>query len=281
MIPGFYTNDELPNDAYQSGEGVSNSGLKLIGEKTPRHFFAAYFDPDTPERPQDQAKFIGSATHAATLEIATFGQQYVVAQGFKDRRSGNYKAWAEAQTRMILMPDDYRNVMGMRKAMWAHPLAGQLLADICEFECSAYAIDPETGVLCRIRMDGLTGSGRIIDVKKTQDASDEAISKTMEKYGYYHQDAFYTDVLTWACGEPPDGFDFIFVEEQYPHCVNVVTLENEDRDRGRRMYRKNLNLYAQCLATNSWPAYGDERKVIGLSHWARTKIDQQTTGIYL
>lgn len=267
MTPGFYTAAELSNAAYHAGPGISNSGLKIIGDKTPAHFNAR--SAWATSRP----KFIGTALHAAALEPAKFDAEYVIAEGFAARNATGYKAWARAQTKLILMESEHSNVLGMRAAIHSHPTAAALMADAFEFEYSAYTHDPETGVLVRMRMDLMTEGGWIVDVKKCQDASPAGAGKSIENYGYYHQDAFYTDCIEWACGEPPAGFAFVFVEEQPPHCVGVYLLSYEDRQRGRELYRRNLRIYARCLERNEWPAYSPDAEVIELSRWGRSKID--------
>lgn len=272
MKVGFYTADQLSNADYHSGPGVSNSGLKLIGDKTPFHFWGRYISPDRPPSKSTAPQMIGTAIHAASLEPDRFEQEYVVAP-FRDRRAAGYKAWADSQTRNILMAEEMTNVLGMRRSMHAHPIAGALLRAAGQFEYSAYAEDPETGVLVRVRFDLLLDSGWCVDVKKCQDASPLGASKAIGNYGYYHQDAFYQDVLTWASGEQPRGFAFIFVEEEYPHAVAVYQLSSDDRHRGRRLYRRNLNLYAQCLERNTWPAYSDQALEIELQSWDRRRID--------
>lgn len=273
MQPGFYTSDQLPAADYHSGDGVSNSGLKLIGERTPAHFWHQYLNPDRREEIRSSAPmFIGTAMHAAALEPSVFRETYVLAP-FEARNSAGYKAWANQQSKLILMPGDYQNVLGMRRSIFMHPMAGSLLTGPGHFEYSAYAIDRETGVLLKIRMDRLTDSGWIVDLKKTQDASDEGCAKAIERYGYFHQCAFYKDVLTTAAGDCPRGFAFIFVEEAPPHAVNVVMLVPEDEERGRRLYRRNLSIYARCLRDDQWPAYGNGYSIIGMSSWARRRID--------
>lgn len=273
MTPGFYTATELSNAAYHGGPGVSNSGLKLIGEKTPAHFFAQCLAPERAERAPSRPQFIGTALHAAALEPAKFETDYVVAEGFADRRAAGYKAWARVQSKMILMESEYSNVLGMRASLHAHPTAGALLADAFEFEYSAYTHDPETGVLVRMRMDLMTSGGWIVDLKKCQDASPAGAAKAIGNYGYYHQDAFYTDCIQWACGEAPAGFAFIFIEEQPPHCVGVYVIASEDRQRGRELYRRNLRIYARCLERNEWPAYSTDAEVIELTRWERSRVD--------
>jgi exodeoxyribonuclease VIII len=272
MKPGFYTADQLSNADYHGGEGVSNSGLKLIGDKTPFHFWGRYLSPDRPQFQSSKPQMIGTAIHAAALEPARFDEQYVVGQ-FSARNAKGYKAWAEEQTKHILLADEYRNVLGMRRSLHQHPVAGALLRSPGQFEYSVYANDPETGVLVRVRFDLLLDSGYCVDLKKCQDASAFGAAKAMGNYGYFHQDAFYQDVLTWAAGEPPRGFVFIFVEEEWPHAVGVYCLTMDDRARGRRLYRQNLNTYAHCLERNVWPSYSEQAVEIELNSWDRRRID--------
>lgn len=220
---------------------------------------------------------IGTAIHAAALEPERFDEEYVVAPFERGNQSG-LKAWKQAEAddrnRHVLLEPQYKGVLAMRRAIFAHPVAGRLLADAAAFEHSVYANDPVTGELCRIRTDAITNSGWILDLKKCQDASPEGAGKSCANYGYFHQDAFYNDVWEWAAGEPPAGFAFIFVEEQYPHTVSVYCLSPEDRERGRRLYRRNLNTYAECKAAGEWPGYSDAAQELELPGWARRRIDE-------
>lgn len=288
MDPGFYTAEELSNEEYHRGPGVSNSGLKLIGSKTPAHYYAQYRDPNAPERKAGRPQMIGTAIHAAALEPDKFDAEYVVAEEFIARNAKGFKAWASEQRRHILMPAEYGDVIGMRKSLHAHPIAGNLLADAQEFEYSAYAEDPETGILCRVRLDLLTQSGWIVDLKKCQDASPEGAAKAIANYGYYHQAAFYLDVWTMATGgDAPMGFAFIFVEEQYPHAVGVYVLSDghdeagnydplrDDIGRGRKEYRRNLSIYAHCERNDYWPGYAPRAVELELPYWQRRKIDEK------
>lgn len=273
IAPGFYPAEELSNERYHAGPGVSNSGLKLIGDKTPFHFWGRYLAPNRRQFTSTAAMFVGTAFHAASLEPDKFEAEYVVAD-FKDRRAASYKKWAEDQTKHILMRHEMDNVRGMRRSLFSHPVAGGLLRGGGDFEFSAYAVDPETGVLVRARADFMSESGWIVDLKKTQDASPAGCRKAIENYGYYQQDPFYIDVFEEAGGEPIQGFIFVFVEEEFPHAVNVVYLSEEDRQRGRRIYRNNLRLYAHCLERNEWPGYGTQASELELSVWARRRIDE-------
>jgi len=272
METRFYTSDELTNEQYHGGAGVSNSGLKLIGSKTPRHYWAQYVDPDRIRQASTPAQMIGTAIHAAALEPDVFEEEYIVAP-FEDRRKAGYKAWAADQDKNIIMPSDMTSVLGMRKSLHAHPEANRLLTSSGAFELSAYANDPETGALVRARFDKLNDDGWAVDLKKCQDASYAGAAKSIGNYGYYHQDAFYRCVYKWLTGETLRGFAFIFVEENPPHAVCVYRLAAEDVARGYAECRRNLNLYARCLELDSWPCYSEDMTEIQLNQWDRKRLD--------
>lgn len=273
MEPGFYTADQLSNEQYHSGPGISCSGLKLILDKTPYHYWAQYLSPDAQRSASSQAQIIGTALHAAALEPERFEDEYVVAP-FGARNAAGFKAWAKEQDRMILLEKDMANVLGMRAALSTHPVARWLLEDAFAFEYSVYANDPETGSLCRCRFDLLTNSGWGVDLKKTQDASPRGAAKAIANYLYYQQDPFYRDVSAWA-GAGIEGFAFVFVEELPPHAVAVYVVAPEDVERGRRRNRRALNLYASCLDQDVWPGYGSDAQVIELPYWARKQVDNE------
>lgn len=316
MNPGFYTATELTNEQYHRSPGISNSGLKLLGDKTPAHYWARYLDPARRPQPPRQGMIIGTAIHAAALEPERFAEDYAeplvmpagalttsddikqALQALGQKTSGakpelirrlldadpeaiiadqiKQQHAAANAGRVILSAEDYANVRGMHAALYGHPVAASLLADAFAFEYSLYTHDPVTGVLVRIRMDLMTGGGWIVDLKKTQDASPEAVGATIARYGYHHQAGLYSDALLWECGEAPAGFAFVFIEEEPPHAVGVYVLDTADLDRGRRLYRRNLDTYARCLEQNHWPAYSQSAEIVTLPAWERRRIDEMS-----
>lgn len=264
MEPGFYTADELSNEEYHSGPGVSASGLKLIGRSLAH--YREYKHEETREQ------FRGTAIHAAALEPDKFDAEYIVAEGFERRNEAGFKAWSAKQDRLILMPDEYKNVIGMRDALHNHPVVGPLLAGAVT-ELSCYANDPETGVLCRCRFDMVAANGWILDLKKCQDARTDAVAGAISRYEYYLQNAFYMDVPTWATGQPPAGFAFVFVEEKPPHGISVRVLHPDDVDRGRVQYRRALNKINRAATDDHWPCYPAGIEIVELSPWKRKELD--------
>ena len=273
MKPGCYSCLDLTNTAYHASVGISNSGLKLIGEKTPAHYFAAYRDPDR-VRETTRPQMIGTALHAAALEPAAFASEYIISP-YPDRKAAGYKAWSTAQSQIILTPGEAKNVAGMRASLQGHSRVRRLLSAPGHFEYSMYAIDPETGQLCKVRFDRLLLNGWAVDLKKCQDASPAGAEKAIANYGYYHQHAFYADVYEWATGASLEGFVFVFVEEDPPHAIGIYVVDPEDVARGRAQYRAALDVYAQCLESGHWPAYTETPTQISLPHWKRRVIDSR------
>jgi hypothetical protein len=273
MTPGCYSCADLSNEAYHASKGISNSGLKLIGGKTPAHYFAAYRDPDR-VRQTTRPQMIGTALHAAALEPAAFSSEYIVSP-YPDRKASGYKAWSGAQSKIILTPGEAHNVAGMHASLQGHSRVRKLLSAAGHFEYSMYAIDPETGQLCKIRFDRLLLNGWAVDLKKCQDASEDAVAKAIANYDYQQQAAFYGDVHEWATGASLEGFVFVFIEEDPPHAIGLYVIDPEDIDRGRRQYRAALNLYAQCEESGQWPGYPEAPQQIALPYWKRRALDSR------
>lgn len=272
MQPGIYTSDQLSNSAYHAAPGISNSGLKLIADKSPKHYWAKYLSPHRKPHDATRAQFVGTALHAATLEPDAFGRQYVV-NPYDDRRGNRYKDLVRDNSgKAIITQGEYDAIRGMHDALYSHPIAGALLRQVAYTELSIFAVDPSTGMLCKCRPDLLTTGGIIFDLKKTQDASPEGFARACFNYGYFQQDAFYSDIYELAVGRPPAAFLFVAVEEEYPHAVGVYRLADEDRQRGRVQYRRALKLYAQCVREDRWPSYSDKVENLNLPDWARHRL---------
>lgn len=187
----------------------------------------------------------------------------------------------------IITADEYGQLQGMRDAVMAHPAAHSLLTGAPgRAEISAYWNDPITGVLCRCRPDFWRADGILVDLKTTDDASPEAFAKSIANWRYHVQHPFYLDGCRQAIeqgggglelivdpekGEGfaamPEHFVFIVVEKKAPHAVAVYTLDQESVELGARLYRQDLDTFAQCQAADSWPAFGDAIQPIGVPDW--------------
>lgn len=249
---------------YHSHPAIGKSGLDLIN-RSPAHYYAAA------RREPSKAMALGSAVHAAILEPTVFEAEYLCLS-VNDRRTAAYKDAAKNHPAdRILTGTENDTVKAIRAAVLAHPLAAQLLSQPGKAEVSLFARDPVTGVEVKARPDFLTDDGYIIDLKTSRDASPAEFSRSIYNYRYHVQAAWYADVYEWATCKPCAGFTFIVVESDLPHNVQVYQLDDISTGIGRSEYRRNLNTYAECLATGIWPGYsapGLRPELIALPDWA-------------
>jgi exodeoxyribonuclease VIII len=271
----------MPNEQYQRGPGVSNSGLKAL-RKSPWHYHALHhlprpkwfledFDADT-----TTALFAGTLCHCATLEPQEFDKRYVVGPEGVNKNTKEWKAFVLANApRTVISAKQYAVAHGQAAALRAVPAVAEIL-DGGECEVSGYWLDPATGVLCRCRPDCMNRTFgtpdapaiMLLDPKTTTDASDAAVKNTIARYGYHHQAEWYSRGIAQATGLPVAGFIFAFVESSYPFACSVHEIDPDSYDVARRENREALQLYAACTRSGVWPGYSQEVKSTGLPRWA-------------
>ena len=73
-------------------------------------------------------------------------------------------------------------------------------------------------------------------------------------------------------------FTLVFVEKTPPYCVRIVTLKDNDLDRGQRANEASLDAIAKCLKSKHWPGPGGDREDaenIELPEYAQKQIDDR------
>lgn len=254
----------MPENEYHARPELSKHGLDLIA-RSPLHFQANAQPERTP------AMVIGSATHHAVLEPDLFAKRYAVAPEGIDRRTNAGKAlWQEfveqSEGLEILTAADAANIGAMREAVMLHPAARALIAAAGTVETVALY---EIGcVAMRSRFDKITDDGRIlIDLKTAQDASPQAFARDVARYRYHVQAALYSDAAEIVSGQLPE-FAFLVVEKTAPHAVAVYTLDAAALDRGRELYRRDIETWRRCNEAGRWPSYSEGVATLSLPRWA-------------
>ncbi|MEJ1422230.1 MAG: PD-(D/E)XK nuclease-like domain-containing protein [Candidatus Sedimenticola sp. (ex Thyasira tokunagai)] len=266
--------DDVTNEEYHRGIGISKSGLDLI-DRSPLHFIDSKHHP----RQSTPAMELGTAFHTIILEPDVFERDYV-----KDPFPGSTaKAAREAREELKAKgktvihtardacyhgKDDWRTLHRMRDAVFAHPLASVLLDHgQGKAEQSVYWVDYSTRKLCKCRPDFINDAHNIaIDLKSTEDASFSEFAKSCAKFRYHVQDPFYRDGLREA-GRPVSAFVFIAVEKRPPYGVGIYVLDDEAIRIGRIQYQNNLETYADCHKADEWPSYPEEVRTLSLPTW--------------
>lgn len=272
---------DVSNEDYHRGVGVSKSDLDKIA-RSPLHYITEKRNP----RPPTPQMFFGSAFHAIVLEPELFAETYVPdpAPGSysKDAKAARFELEAAGKIVIGSKTDDDKGIWGasdwdklhrMRDAVLAHPIASVLLdPDQGPVEQSVYWIDPETRKLCKCRPDKWNDAHRVlVDLKSTMDASYTGFGKACANYRYNVQAAYYLDGWFRASDRPLGGtaraFVFAAVEKEPPYAVACYRLDAEEIEAGREMYRRDLDLYAQCHAENQWPGYDESIRVLRMPPW--------------
>jgi len=264
--------ETMSNEDYHAADGISASGLKLIG-RSPLHYWAKYVDPNrVPDEPSAAFR-LGTAIHCAVLEPERFSTEYAVAPKV-DRRTKDGKATWEAfetaciaQGLTVISKDDHDTCQAISERLSKHPAASVLFRTGVA-ESSLFWQDAETGVLCKCRPDWLIQGVAIVDVKSTPDASVTGFARSVANYEYHVQAAWYLDGVR-ACLGPTAASAFIFAafEKDAPHAVAFYNADADMIELGRREYRRRLQIYAACKRSDVWPGYPPEIASLSLPAW--------------
>jgi PDDEXK-like domain of unknown function (DUF3799) len=256
----------MTNAEYHSAAGISKSGLDLIA-RSPAHYKYA------PPKESTRAMEIGTAIHTALLEPDRFAEDYVLLRDVTDRRAAAYKdACKYHPSERVLTGSEADKVMGMSESVLGNIHAQAMLSHAdAQKELSVITTDPETGVTVKARFDLLVGA-KSLDVKKTQDARSEAFAKSVANYRYHVQAAFYSDVFMWETGDKLEAFGFLVVEEEMPHASCIYVLDDEAMEYGRRLYRRDLNRYAECVNSGAWPSIDTAPQLLALPQWVYKEV---------
>lgn len=252
----------MPEAQYHARPEISKSGLWTIHTRTPGHFKYQVKEPS-------KAMDFGSAIHTAVLEPHLFDAKFM--RGPDDRRGNAWKAaveMAESQGRTCLVGHEWEEARQIANRLHLDPLL-KALADQTVVEQSAFWVDPEFGLDCRMRADGYATKAKlIVDLKTTTDAGYDFWSRNAANFGYHVQEDMYSDGWAAAGGGGVDGFIFVVVEKDPPYFHAIYELEPQARAEGSEIRRRAMQTYEQCLRTNTWPDYDKGVTPLNLPRWA-------------
>lgn len=244
---GFH--DDIPEVAYHADRSsLSVSGAKLL-LKAPA-LYRWQLDHPTHRDVFD----VGSAAHRLVLGVGP-EIEVVDADSWRTKAAQEGRDAARAAGRIPLLTADHERVRAMADALASHTLAMRLLSD-GRPEVSAYAVDPETGVMRRGRLDWL-GSSVLTDYKTAASSDPRDLAGrygAIRKWGYDRQAAWYLD-LARDLGHPALAFAFIVQMKEPPYLVTVAYVDEDDLWQAREDNARALQIFADCTATGQWPGY--------------------------
>ena len=257
-----HTDTAMPELDYHASPGLSSTGMKWL-LRSPKHY-----RQNMDHRIEKAAFDLGHCVHAKVLGV---GMGVVVIPDDVLSKSGTtgtdaaraFIADARANGMVPVKAELAAKVNAIAEAVLANPKAAALLELPGDVEVSLFADDPDTGVNLRGRIDklGTLADGRLvtIDLKTTTDVRRRKIVRSIEDFGYDVQSETYKHLLRLTWGTDVAPTHLIFVETDTPHEVRVVQLAHPDWiDGGLHKMRRAIDIYAHCIATNTWPGDDDE-----------------------
>lgn len=258
--------DGVPEKVYHADRNsLSSSGARKI-LRCPALF--KHERDHGPER-KDEYDF-GSVAHKYVLGEGS-EVEVVAADSWRTTKAKDQKAEAYAAGKVPILTHEDAKARVMAAKVRDHPLAAELLAAGWP-EQSMYWNDPVAWVRLRSRVDWmveLDGRLVLVDYKTTKDAEPQEFSDSAARYGYHQQAAWYLAGVRELELHPDPRFVFIAQEKTEPFLVSVHEYTAEDIAVGEEMNRRAIDIYARCLATDTWPAYGDHIHTMRLPRWAR------------
>lgn len=262
---------DMPEHVYHAdpvpGGSLSSTGArKLLPPSCPARF---RHEQDHP--PVSDAFDFGSAAHRLVLGA---GQpiRRLSHDDWRTKAAKDARDEARRQGYIPVLEADFQRVEAMAAAIREHPIASVLLSpENGHAEQSLFW--PADDIWKRARVDWLpdpvSGARMILaDYKTTVSADPRAIARSVERFGYHQQAAWYLEGARalGLCENP--AFLFIFQEKTPPYLVTVCELSFEALTIGDALNRRAAEIYRDCQEAGAWPGYSADIELISLPAWA-------------
>lgn len=216
----------LPDREYFALPLPSSSETKVLLEGTPAHLAHQRENP----REENDAFAVGAYCHALLLDPNSIDDGFI-RTGKIDRRTKEGKAeWESVQRRLALSgaraitDDQVALAEAMAHSVRCNPSAASLLNTLSHREVTV--IGEIGGRPAKAKADGiitLAGASIVVDIKTTQSAAPGEFARSAATFGYYHQAAWYSRLVSQALA-PVDDFIIIAVEKEPPHLCAVYRI---------------------------------------------------------
>ncbi|GAA3027727.1 PD-(D/E)XK nuclease-like domain-containing protein [Streptosporangium longisporum] len=279
MVPGPGVYPDLPEEDYHAdpveGGSLSSTGARQLVASCPAKFRYAQLHPSRPSR----AMNLGTAAHQLILQSGP-GIVVIKADNYRTAKAQEQRDAAYAAGRTPLLPKEYEQVKEMAARLREHPEASALLDPRRGLtEQTIVWRDEATGVMQRARLDHLpypTARRMIIaDYKTCQSAAPPDIEKAIYDRGYHQQGEWYTRGVRELGLASRTVFVLICQETEPPYVVTVAEIDPPAMRIAEDRNRKALELYARCVATDTWPGYSTDIEVVSLPAWVKRRMHRE------
>jgi len=262
---------------YRALDRMNQSSIKH-GLRSMEHMRHAMQNPS----PSTPALEFGSLVHTAVLEPDMLNVAYAVAPNVDRRTKGGKQEWADFlecnSDKIVVKEDDMIKARDISASVRKHTLATKWLSNkkgmvehVCVWD------DDDTGVDCKAKIDlyippARNGAPVVVDLKTTNDASPTGFAKSVAKFHYHLQAAFYLDGVAKS-NKRHAKFVFIAVEKEAPYSVGVYMLDQDAIEAGRKLYKNVLSDWTKAVQSDKFVGYGELLETLSLPTWALPDSD--------
>lgn len=137
------------------------------------------------------------------------------------------------------------------------------------------------GTLCRAMLDHFDleaeGGPTVYDLKTCRSANPRTVARGLLDAGGDVQAAAYTRAIEAL--HPDDAgrvqFCWIFVETEPPYAVTLARPDNVIKQLGEVKWLRAVETWARCLASGTWPAYGEGIQTLSPPPWAVAELERE------
>ena len=235
---------DIPNEDYHAGVGISSSYIRRFGQSQLHAI-------EHKQESSPNLKF-GTASHALIVEgQEAFDKEVRVLTGSPYTKTyKEEKAEYEEQGFIVLKESEVETIQSMKDNM---VYEGNAYLDAKGKIAEASVYWYEDDILCKCRPDMMCPPLKepnsdnkivIVDYKTTISCEPFAFNKSVKKYGYDMQAAWYRRGLLMA-GYDVEDFMFIAQEKVHPYASKVFRITKEQIDFGWTMMENYLEEYKE------------------------------------
>jgi len=235
---------DIPNEDYHAGVGISSSYIRRFGQSQLHAI-------EHKQESSPNLKF-GTASHALIVEgQEAFDKEVRVLTGSPYTKAyKEEKAEYEEQGFIVLKESEVETIQSMKDNM---VYEGNAYLDAKGKIAEASVYWYEDDILCKCRPDMMCAPLKepnsdnkivIVDYKTTISCEPFAFNKSVKKYGYDMQAAWYRRGLLMA-GYDVEDFMFIAQEKVHPYASKVFRITKEQIDFGWTMMENYLEEYKE------------------------------------
>lgn len=260
------------------GPSISASGLWKMLDCPARYWCESPLNPHA-EPVDTEALEFGRAVHAWAFGDEEFKRRVAVSpfDTFASKDAKKWRAEAVADDKIVLKQKTVETIKAMGRILRADPYFAASVRK-ARPELTLAHRDEETGVWLLIRPDMLPHDEYHYtkDYKTAASVELTRFSRAAFDHGYHVKMALAMDVIEVVTGKRPAGAALIAQEKKPPYLVGMFAFDAAQLAYGRKLYRRALRLFADCLHRNEWPGYATDPQNIETPYRIRTAMENET-----